>query len=78
MKQNSSRGRAISDGAHEIHTACGRTDRKTGIRQLIEIDLWEISVVTFPMLPEARVEAVKGGAMLLAAIQRATAAMRTA
>ena len=41
-------------------TVRGRTDRKTGIRQLIEVDLWEISVVTFPMLPEARVEAVKG------------------
>ena len=59
-------------------TVRGRTDRKTGIRQLIEIDLWEISVVTFPMLPEARVEAVKGHTALLAAIRRATAAMRAA
>ena len=45
----------------------GRTDAKTGIRSLIEVDLWVISVVTFPMLPEARVEAVKsrGRAALL-------------
>lgn len=35
-----------------------RTIRKeykdTGERLLIEVDLWEVSVVTFPMLPEAR------------------------
>lgn len=31
-----------------------------GVRRLIEIDLWEISVVTFPMLPDARVGVVKG------------------
>ncbi len=40
-------------------TVRGRTDTKTGVRQLFEVDLWEISVVTFPMLPEARVSAVK-------------------
>jgi len=59
-------------------TLRGRTDRKTGVRQLLELDLWEISVVTFPMLPEARVEAVKGHAALLDAIRRATMAMRAA
>lgn len=40
-------------------TVSGRRDPKTGVRRLHKIDLWEISVVTFPMLPEARVEAVK-------------------
>ncbi|GAC1333129.1 MAG: HK97 family phage prohead protease [Beijerinckiaceae bacterium] len=35
------------------------TDRKTGIRRLYAVDLWEISVVTFPMLPQARITAVK-------------------
>ncbi|MFI0846911.1 HK97 family phage prohead protease [Mesorhizobium sp. IMUNJ 23232] len=35
-------------------------DAKTGVRRIVEADLWEISVVTFPMLPGARVEAVKG------------------
>ncbi len=34
-------------------------DARTGRRRLYEIDLWEISVVTFPMLPGARVSAVK-------------------
>lgn len=37
----------------------GRKDRARGTRQLIEVDLWEISVVTFPMLPGARVEKIK-------------------
>ncbi len=40
-------------------TVRGRTDAKTGVRALYEVDLWEISVVTFPMLPEARVVSVK-------------------
>lgn len=35
------------------------TDKMTGIRRLETIDLWEISVVTFPMLPQARVSSVK-------------------
>jgi phage head maturation protease len=30
---------------------------KTGGRHLTELELWEVSVVTFPMLPEARVGA---------------------
>ena len=30
------------------------------VRRILEADLWEVSVVTFPMLPGARVEAVKG------------------
>lgn len=59
-------------------TVRGRTDAKSGLRKLLEVDLWEISVVTFPMLPEARVEAVKSRdrLMLVDAIRRATAAMR--
>jgi HK97 family phage prohead protease len=36
-----------------------RPDRVRGIRRLEKIDLWEISIVTFPMLPEARVAALK-------------------
>lgn len=34
-------------------------DAATGGRRLRRIDLWEISLVTFPMLPRARVTAVK-------------------
>jgi uncharacterized protein len=40
----------------------GRRDARTGIRNLAEIDLWEISVVTFPMMPEARIAGVKARA----------------
>ena len=36
-----------------------RHDRVTGLRRLERLDLWEISVVTFPMLPGARVSGVK-------------------
>ncbi len=36
-----------------------RTDAKTGVRRILEAELWEISVVTFPMLPSARVSDVK-------------------
>jgi HK97 family phage prohead protease len=31
------------------------TSRATGLRQLLHVDLWEISLVTFPMLASARV-----------------------
>jgi len=31
------------------------------VRRLIEIDLWEISLVTFPLLAGARVHALKQG-----------------
>ncbi len=37
-------------------------DARTGQRRLYEIDLWEISVVTFPMLSGARIGAVKQAA----------------
>ena len=36
-----------------------RKDATTGVRHLEKLDLWEISIVTFPMLPGARVSAVK-------------------
>lgn len=33
----------------------------TKVRRIIEADLWEISVVTFPLLDTARIDTVKGG-----------------
>jgi phage head maturation protease len=61
-----------------FRTVTGRRDAKTGIRHLAEIDLWEISIVTFPLLPEARVAQVKSNhdRRLLAAIAAATRRMR--
>lgn len=35
-------------------------DRATGVRHLKHVELWEISMVTFPMLPEAQMTGVKG------------------
>jgi HK97 family phage prohead protease len=42
-----------------FRTVKGRTDPNSGVRRLDKIDLWEISIVTFPMLPQARVSTVK-------------------
>jgi uncharacterized protein len=53
-----------------------------GLRHLNELDLWEVSLVTFPMLPEARVAAKgddpEGGALrvLAGAFRAAAGAMR--
>lgn len=40
-------------------TEIDRKDPETGLRRLERIDLWEISLVTFPLLPQARVRSVK-------------------
>lgn len=47
----------LSIGFKAVRT---RRDPTNGIRRILEADLWEISVVTFPMLPGARIETVKG------------------
>ena len=35
----------------------GARDRARGLRRLVKLDLWEVSIVTFPMLPGARIVA---------------------
>ncbi|MEL6436656.1 MAG: HK97 family phage prohead protease [Pseudomonadota bacterium] len=40
-------------------TVKAHSDQKTDTRTITEADLWEISIVTFPMLPQARVSDVK-------------------
>ena len=45
-----------------FRTVQGRRDKNTGRRLLQKIDLWEISVVTFPMMPDARISTVDRGA----------------
>ncbi|MDD7971329.1 HK97 family phage prohead protease [Roseinatronobacter alkalisoli] len=47
----------------------------TGGRNLVELDLWEVSLVTFPMQTEARISAKSD---LLAGLRHATASMRDA
>jgi len=74
------RAGAIDGLSIGFRTVRGRKDSRSGVRRLIEIDLWEVSVVTFPMLPAARVAAVKAAgapAGLAGAIRRASRAMRT-
>jgi uncharacterized protein len=38
-----------------FRTLTARSDGRSGQRRLAEVDLWEISVVTFPMMPGARI-----------------------
>ena len=59
-------------------------DRRLGLRRLTKLDLWEISVVTFPMQPGARIAASvvaksRPGAIpaLASAIRRAAARLRS-
>lgn len=42
-----------------FQTVRAKNDPKSGVRRVLEADLWEISVVTFPMLPSARIAQVK-------------------
>lgn len=54
-------------------------DRVKGIRRLLQLDLREISIVTFPMNESAAVTAVKNAdaARIVAALRKATAALHT-
>ncbi|MDR6952717.1 HK97 family phage prohead protease [Ancylobacter sp. 3268] len=58
----------------------GRTDPRSRVRRLTRIDLWEVSVVTFPMQPDARIDAVKragiGRSPLAATIRRGARRLR--
>ncbi|WP_346432997.1 HK97 family phage prohead protease [Breoghania sp.] len=42
-----------------FRTVRGNRDARTGVWRLYEVDLWEISVVTFPMQEGARIVALK-------------------
>jgi hypothetical protein len=53
------RAGAIDGLSIGFRTAKARIDPKTRVRRLYAVDLWEISIVTFPMLNGARVRAVK-------------------
>lgn len=41
------------------HTLQAEYDEESGIRRLLDVDLWEISLVTFPMQQEARISSFK-------------------
>jgi HK97 family phage prohead protease len=54
------RGGALDGLSIGFRAVKARRDPASGVRRILEADLWEISVVTFPMLPDARIETVKG------------------
>jgi HK97 family phage prohead protease len=53
------RAGAIDGLSIGFRTVQGRIDPRTRVRRLHAVDLWEISIVTFPLLAGARVRAVK-------------------
>ena len=68
INTETARGREIlallRDGAIDglsigFRTLRDEADPEIGIRTILEADLWEISIVTFPMLPDARISEVK-------------------
>ena len=71
------KARALDGLSIGYRTLRARKDAASGVRRLIEVDLFEVSVVTFPMLPGARVESVKR-APLARTIRRAAAMLRRA
>ena len=56
------RAGAIDGLSIGFRTSKARVDPGTRVRRLLAVDLWEISIVTFPMLTGARVSAVKQAA----------------
>src|SRR6476661_5717775 len=53
------RAGAIDGLSIGFRTSKARIDPRTRIRRIYAVDLWEISIVTFPMLTGARVRSVK-------------------
>jgi HK97 family phage prohead protease len=49
------RAGAIDGLSIGFRTVKAHRDRARGVRRIERIDLWEISIVTFPLLPEARI-----------------------
>lgn len=60
-----------------FRTERARTDPHTGHRRIARLDLWEISLVTFPMLPGARVTGVKADEPAASSLRRAQFNERT-
>ena len=54
------RGGAVDGLSIGFRTVKGRVDPASRVRRIHDLDLWEISIVTFPLLAGARVRA-KGG-----------------
>jgi hypothetical protein len=55
-------------------TVRGQIDPKSRVRRLYQVDLWEISIVTFPLLNGARVSTVKQAAPKMSRLREAAEA----
>src|SRR5947209_9911813 len=55
-------------------TVRGQIDPKSRVRKLYQVDLWEISIVTFPLLNGARVSTVKQAAPKVSRLREAAEA----
>lgn len=53
------RAGAIDGLSIGFRTVKAHRDRARGVRRIEKVDLWEISIVTFPLLPEARIATIK-------------------
>ncbi len=53
------RAGAIDGLSIGFRTVKAHKDRTRGARRIEKVDLWEISIVTFPLLPEARIATIK-------------------
>lgn len=71
------RAGAIDGLSIGFKTIRARRDRVRGGRLIEKVDLWEISVVTFPMLPDARISTVKNRRTPVSRITRHEADIRT-
>ena len=74
-------GELIRDGALDglsigFRAIRARHDARGGLRTLLEIELWEISIVTFPLLPGSEVTAIGMKTDMAAAMARAAGAFR--
>jgi len=72
----------IADGALDglsigFRTVRAKRDAKTGYRELLEVELWEISVVTFPLLRGSGVTAIGEKSALTNSIESATRSLKT-
>jgi HK97 family phage prohead protease len=70
-------GELIRDGALDglsigFRAIRARRDAQSGLRTLLEIDLWEISIVTFPLLPGSEVTGIGAKGALRDVIRTAT------
>ncbi len=71
----------IADGALNglsigFRTVRARRDAKAGLRFLTEIDLWEISIVTFPLLIGSGVTAIGEKSAVAKSIEKATRSLK--